>query len=111
MYEARAFETIVVQLKRLCCCEISSLGTRNFIPSPHTPHTNQPAWCWTKRSTTTVGGFDPTLHISKGCTRAIIKTYGVKNEIAGMKNTYELTIPDTLVPIENPISHLHRGAL
>ena len=46
-----------------------------------------------------------------GCTRAMVKPYGVKNEIAGMKNTYELTIPDTLVPIENPIGHLHRGAL
>ena len=46
-----------------------------------------------------------------GCTRAMVKPYGVKNEIAGMNNTYELTIFDTLVPIENPIGHLHRGAL
>ena len=34
-----------------------------------------------------------------GCTIAIVKPYGVKNEIAGIKNTYELTIPDTLDPI------------
>ena len=27
-----------------------------------------------------------------------------------MKNTYELTIPETLVPIGNPIGHLHRPA-
>ena len=28
-----------------------------------------------------------------------------------MNITYELAIPDTLDPIENPIGHLHRGPL
>ena len=36
----------------------------------------------------------------------MVKPYGFKNEIVGMKNTYESTIPDILVPIENPIGHL-----
>ena len=40
------------------------------------------------------------------CNRAIVKPYGVKNESTGMKITYELTIPDTLAPIENPTGHL-----
>ena len=32
----------------------------------------------------------------------MIKPYEFKNEINHVKNTYELTIPETLVPIENP---------
>ena len=41
----------------------------------------------------------------------MVKPYEVKTEITPPKNTYKLTIPDTFVPIENPIGHLHRGAL
>ena len=40
----------------------------------------------------------------------MVKPYGVKNEISPMKKTYGLAIPETLVPIENPIGHLHRPA-
>ena len=43
-----------------------------------------------------------------GCTRAVVKPYGVENEINHAKNIYELTIPDTLMPIENPTGHLPR---
>ena len=38
----------------------------------------------------------------------MVKHYGIKNEINNVKNTYALTIPDNLVPIENPIGYLHR---
>ena len=37
------------------------------------------------------------------------KPYGFKIENNPVKNTYELTIPETLVPIANPIGHLHRA--
>ena len=40
----------------------------------------------------------------------MVKTYGFKNEINPVTSTYELTIPETVVPIENPIGHLHRSA-
>jgi hypothetical protein len=40
----------------------------------------------------------------------MVKPYGFKNEINPVKNTYELIIPETVVPIENPIGHLHRPA-
>ena len=39
----------------------------------------------------------------------MLKFYGFQNEINPVKNTYELTIPETLVPIANPIGHLHRA--
>ena len=41
----------------------------------------------------------------------MVKPYEFKTEITPPKNTYELAIPDTLVPIENPLGHMHRGAL
>ena len=37
----------------------------------------------------------------------MVNPYGFQNEINPVKNTYELTIPETLVPIENHIGHLH----
>ena len=40
----------------------------------------------------------------------MLKPYEVKNETNPVKNTYELTIPGTLVPIGNPIGYLHRPA-
>ena len=49
-------------------------------------------------------------HPRGGCTRAMVEPYGFKNEINHVKNTYELATPETLVPIENPIGHLHRPA-
>ena len=38
------------------------------------------------------------------------KHYGFKNENNPVKNTYELTILETVVPIENPTGRLHRLA-
>ena len=40
----------------------------------------------------------------------MVKHYGFKNVMSPVKNTCELIIPETLVPIENPIGHLHRPA-
>ena len=54
-----------------------------------------------KQVTSTDGG-------CTACTRAVVKPYGVENEINHAKNIYELTIPDTLMPIENPTGHLPR---
>ena len=39
----------------------------------------------------------------------MVKHYGFKTKMNPVKNTYRLTIPDILVPIENPIGHLHRA--
>ena len=40
----------------------------------------------------------------------MVKPYFFKTEINPVKNTYELTISETVVPIESPIGRLHRPA-
>ena len=40
----------------------------------------------------------------------MVKPYGFKNENNPVKDTYELTIPETVVPIENPTGRQHRLA-
>ena len=46
----------------------------------------------------------------RGVHQSYGKTILFQNETNPVKNTYELTIPETLVPIGNPIGHLHRPA-
>ena len=40
----------------------------------------------------------------------MVKPYGFKNENNHVKDTYELAIPETVVPIENPTGRQHRLA-